>query len=196
LVSGTGFAHYKRRVGNERSNRHLGNGPGSPAVRINNVVYESCNVGYPCVFHMPRRQQTLLSIDFDQQIIPVKTIAGSWEKDPSGIKVNADSRIIIPLPARAQVKNGSVRLGFLPPEHVKARTPMEPGAEDCSCALKLCAGRCFAEVSDKGLSLKRLAPTFDYVDATLGFVSRNARSSCRRDGAVTFGIGHDRDSRS
>jgi len=117
-------------------------------------------------------QQTLLSIDFDQQIIPVKTIAGSWEKDPSGIKVNADSRIIIPLPARAQVKNGSVRLGFLPPEHVKARTPMEPGAEDCSCALKLCAGRCFAEVSDKGLSLKRLAPTFDYVDATLGFVSR------------------------
>jgi hypothetical protein len=117
-------------------------------------------------------EHTLISIDFDQQAIPVKTLAGSWEKNPSGILVKADSRIIIPLPARAQIKNGSVRLGFLPPEHLKARAPLGPSAEDCSCALKLFAGRCFAEVTDRGLSLKRLDPTFTYVDSTLGSVNR------------------------
>ena len=117
-------------------------------------------------------EHTLISIDFDQQAIPVKTLAGSWEKNPSGILVMADSRIIISLPARAQIKNGSVRLGFLPPEHLKARAPLGPSAEDCSCALKLYAGRCFAEVTDRGLSLKRLDPTFTYVDSIFGYVSR------------------------
>jgi hypothetical protein len=107
-------------------------------------------------------EQTLLSIDFDQQTFPVKTLTGSWEKNSMGINVDADSRIAIQIPARLQVKNGSVRVGFLPPEYKKARIPGEPRAEDCSCALKLYAGRCFAEVTDRGLSLKRLDPTFDF----------------------------------
>jgi hypothetical protein len=117
-------------------------------------------------------EQTLLSIDFDQQTFPVKTLTGSWEKNSMGINVDADSRIAIQIPARLQVKNGSVRVGFLPPEYKKARIPGEPRAEDCSCALKLYAGRCFAEVTDRGLSLKRLDPTFSYVDTTFGTVSR------------------------
>ena len=117
-------------------------------------------------------EQTLLSIDFDQQGIPVKMLAGSWKKNPMGMMLDVDSRIAIQMPARLQVKNGSVRLGFLPPEYKKARVPLEPRAEDCTCALKLFAGRCFAEVTDRGLSLKRLDPTFSYVDTTFGTIRR------------------------
>lgn len=117
-------------------------------------------------------EQTLLSIDFDQQGIPVKMLAGSWKKNPMGMMLDVDSRIAIQMPARLQVKNGSVRVGFLPPEYKKARMPGEPRAEDCSCALKLFAGRYFAEVTDRGLSLKRLDPTFAYVDTTFGTVRR------------------------
>jgi hypothetical protein len=114
-------------------------------------------------------ERLLISANLNQKRPPIKTLAGSWEKHPLGIDLKADSRIEILLPARDQVKNGTVSIDFVPPNYKKPRVPLEAQRDDCLCALKVYAGRCFAQVADNGLSLRRLDSTFADVDTVLGY---------------------------
>jgi hypothetical protein len=112
----------------------------------------------------------MISANLNQKTPPIRTLSGSWEKHPLGIDLKADSRIEILLPVRDQVKNGTISMDFVPPDYNKPRVPLEARRDDCLCALKVYAGRCFAQVSDNGLSLRRLDSTFTDVDTVLGYI--------------------------
>jgi len=116
-------------------------------------------------------ERTVLSYDFDQQIPPIKTLSGSWKKDPSGVLLKADSRIAFPSAAGRDVINGKVYVGFQTPDLKKLAMPFKPGSDESQWALKINIGRCVAEVTEKGLSLKHMDKSFGYVEAVLGSVN-------------------------
>lgn len=116
------------------------------------------------------REHTILSFDFDQNIPPVRTLSGSWQKDPSGLLLKENSRISIQSDSERGIINGRIDLGFRAPVLEKSILLMKERTTECLCALKLTIGRCLAEVTEKGVSLKILDESFGSVESILGSV--------------------------
>ena len=116
-------------------------------------------------------ERTVLSYDLDQQTPTIKTLSGSWKKDPSGVLLKADSRIAFPSAACIPIVNGKVKVGFQTPDLKKLTMPFKPGSDESEWALKINIGRCVAEVTEKGLCLKRMDQSFGNVEAVLGLVN-------------------------
>jgi hypothetical protein len=116
-------------------------------------------------------ERTVLSFDFDQQIPPIKTFSGSWKKDPAGLLLNADSRITFRMPSGPPIINGRISVGFETPVLNKLAMPLKPGSDESQWTLKINAGRCVAEVTERGLSLKLMDQSLSYVESVLGTVT-------------------------
>jgi hypothetical protein len=115
-------------------------------------------------------ERTVLSFDFDRQIPPIKTLSGSWKKDPSGLLLNADSRVEFRAPSGPPIVNGRISVGFETPVLNKLAMPLKPGSDESQWALKINIGRCVAEVTERGLSLKLMDQSLSYVESVLGTV--------------------------
>jgi hypothetical protein len=116
-------------------------------------------------------EMDVLSLDFSESTPLITTISGSWKKQDEGILVKAGSRISVKLNGGDLVRNGGVRLGFIPPAIEKPEIPTEDDATACTCALKVRLGRVTAQVSEMGLSLLRMDPTLSSVDTVLATVN-------------------------
>lgn len=115
-------------------------------------------------------ENTVLAFDFDHQIPSIKTLSGSWKKDPSGVLLNAGSRIAFQAPTGPPIVNGRVSVGFETPVLNKLVTPFKPGRDESQWALSINIGRCVAEVTEQGLALKLLDQSYGYVESVLGSV--------------------------
>ncbi|MBD3420455.1 MAG: hypothetical protein GF398_10090 [Chitinivibrionales bacterium] len=105
---------------------------------------------------------------FDTPEYGGEQILGESTLGNSGLNMEPDSRIRMPIPQAYEIKNGVIEITISPPALNKMELPTLSSHDECHCAFKVCMGRVVAELSDRWVKITLLNKTQDAVVNTFG----------------------------